>query len=88
MMSRKNYNVLAEMFGEAHAVAILLKEDDPKGAFPFVTVVNLLQSMRHNLILHLQDDNPKFDLARFDDAITAMMRRVIAQNQLPEKTPY
>jgi len=85
MMSRKDYNALAEMFGEAHAVIELLRENEDA---IISAMGDVLLSVRHNLCLHLKEDNPRFDLVRFDDAIAAVSARIIAQDQLPDKTPY
>lgn len=92
MMSRKNYNALAEMFGEAHATIQLLQEDTPdmfvEGQGMAIRANRVLLGMRHSLCLYLKEDNPRFDLARFDDAIASVSKRIIAQDQLPDKTPY
>lgn len=85
MMTRKDYNALAEMFGEAIAVTELLREDEGQ---VISTIHDVLLSVRHNLCLYLKEDNPRFDLARFDDAVAAVSVRIIAQDQLPDKTPY
>ena len=89
-MSRKNYNALAEMFGEAHATIQLLQEDTPdmEESVGLDFANRILLGMRHSLCLYLKEDNPRFDLARFDDAIASVSKRIIAQDQLPDKTPY
>ena len=89
-MSRKNYNAFAKMFGEAHGTIRLFQASahDMEESVGLDSADNLLLSMRHNLCLHLKEDNPRFDLARFDDAIDYISKRIIAQDQLPDKTPY
>jgi len=82
MMSRKNYNALAEMFGEAHATIQLLQENTPDMEEPVgLDFANsILLSVRHNLCLHLKEDNPRFDLARFNGAIAYASKRIIARS--------